>query len=58
MTPLEAYQQKIHEKRLSYDREQAMAMQQLEKIYAALITKKKWNLFKKKNVKDCICGVT
>ena len=47
MTPLQAYIQKVHEKILSYDPRQEMAMQELQHIYTALLAAKKWRLFKK-----------
>ncbi|WP_218814526.1 cell division protein ZapE [Rickettsiella endosymbiont of Dermanyssus gallinae] len=47
MTPLQAYTQKVQEKTLSYDPRQEMAMQQLQQIYTALLSARKWRLFKK-----------
>lgn len=50
MTPLQAYAQKVQEKTLSYDPRQEMAMQQLQQIYTALLSARKWRLFKKQSV--------
>lgn len=50
MTPLQAYTEAVQKKSLSYDPCQEMAMQQLQQIYTALISTRKWRLFKKQKL--------
>jgi cell division protein ZapE len=48
MSPLQAYYQKIFEKILQPDTCQEIAMQQLQRIYLSLLSRKKWTVLKKK----------